>query len=292
MRQRDAALVSFLVLCTSLPARAAAPGASPQARAVQVSLDAALTTSPSGPTVSSLGVASRLAGAYRFASGLGVSLEGAASSVSLDIQGRSAQSGTFLGNLLLGLSFERGLAPGLAGGASFRAGVPLALYPGGIDDNRLAELSYAMAAASQGFRAPYVWQANVVPLVLGAHASWSALDWLTLDGRLAPAYLLSVNQRPSRWASSAQLDAIASHQSLFAHVGLTHFFSTLPLENRDRAQAALRLGAGALVRGQRYLIELSIGLDGPYGALQSSPHPWWGLGIAVDLSLGAERPLR
>lgn len=289
----------LLALCSGVPARArdhGSDGSQPQRevtqpqRAARVKLATAMTTSPSGPTVRSLGAASRLAGEYRFASGLGVSLEGGASAVSLDLEGQGSRSGTFPGNLLLGLSFERWLQPRLQVAASFRAGAPLALYPGGIDDNRLAELAYAMAASAGGFREPYLWQANVVPLVAAARASFHPLDWLTLSGQLAPAHLLSVNQRPSRWASATQLDAAASFQPFVAHLGLSHFANTLPLENRDRDQAALRFGAGALVYGQRLMLDAAIGLDGPYGALQSAPHPWWGIGISADMSFGAELP--
>jgi hypothetical protein len=68
-----------------------------------------------------------------------------------------------------------------------------------------------------------------------------------------------------------------------------HFVSALPLENRDRDQVALRFGGGALVHAQRFTISASIGLDGPYGAFQSSPHPWWGVGVTADVSLGEPR---
>jgi hypothetical protein len=262
----------------------------PQRGGAHLGIEAAMTTSPNGPTVDTLGGALRLAGDYRFPSGLGVSLEGGVSTVSLEIEGQSPRQGTFFGNALLGVSFERWLRPGLNAGASLRVGAPLALYPGGIDDNRLAELAYMMAASAQGFRDPFLWQANVVPLVLSARASHSASEWLTLSGQLAPAYLISVNQRPSRLAVASQVDAAAVFQPLVAHVGLTHFISTLPLENRERDQLAVRFGAGALLHGQRYLLDLSIGLDNPYGAFQSDPHPWWGIGIVAEVSFGAGTP--
>jgi hypothetical protein len=278
MRRSHSALLLLLGLCRPPPAQAQA----------QLGIAAAMTTSPSGPTVRSLGAALQLAGEYRFGSGLGLSIAGGASSVALDIEGQAPRSGTFPGNLLLGLSLERWLHPGLEGQASVRAGAPLALYPGGIDDNRLAELAYGMAASAHGFREPFLWQPNVVPVIVGARARLHALGWLTLGAQLEPAWLLSVNQRPSRWAHAAQLEAAASFQPFVAQLGLTHFASTLPLENRDRAQTALRGGAGALVHGQRVVLDVSIGLDGPYGALQSAPHPWWGIGVSADLSWGGE----
>lgn len=285
----------LVALCASAVARVRAADspslerALPPARAAHAGVDAMLTTSPSGPTVSSLGGALRLAGDYRFPNGLGVSLEGGIASVSLDVERQRTRSGTFPGNLLLGLFFERRLRPQLELGANFRVGAPFALYPGGIDDNRLADLAYSMAASAQGFREPLIWQMNVVPVTLGAQATLQALDWLTLTGQLAPSYLISVNQRPSRVTVTSHVDAAATLQSLVVHVGVTHFVSALALENRHLDQLALRCGAGAVVSGQRWMLDLSIGLDAPYGAFESAPHPWWGVGIVTDLQFGAGR---
>lgn len=261
----------------------------PSARAAHAGVDAMLTTSPSGPTVSSLGGALRLAGDYRFPNGLGVSLEGGIASVSLDVERQRTRSGTFPGNLLLGMFFERRLQPQLEWGVSFRVGAPFALYPGGIDDNRLADLAYSMAASAQGFREPLIWQMNVVPVTLGAQATLQVLDWLTLTGQLAPSYLISVNQRPSRVVVTSHVDAAATLRSLVARVGVTHFVSALALENRHLDQLALRCGAGAVVSGQRWMLDLAIGLDAPYGAFEGAPHPWWGVGIVTDIQFGAER---
>jgi hypothetical protein len=263
--------------------------AKPTRRAVQVGVDAALTTSPNGPTVSSLGGALSLLAGYRFASGIDVSLAGGVTAVSLDIEGQPTRRGTFPGNVLLGVAFERVLRSAFEVGASFRAGAPVALFPGGIDDNRLAELAYNMAASAQGFRGPFIWQTNVVPLVLGAHASLRPIEWLTLTARVNPAYLLSVNQRPSRLAVASQVDATAALHHLTGHVGLTHFASTLPLENRHLDQLALHFGAGAVMDGQRWMLDFSIGLDAPYGVLEEAPHPWWGIAIVGDAYFGSSR---
>jgi len=274
-----------LALCGSLTSAQAAP----PAPALSLGLDTALTTSPQGPTVSTLGGAVSIAGAYRFAGGLGVSLVGGFTAVSLEIEGQSTRRGTYPGNLLLGASFDCSPLELLDTGVSFQLGAPLALYPGGIDDNRLAELAYTMAASAEGFRAPFLWQTNVVPFVLGARASFRALDWLTLTGHLSPAYLLSVNQRPSRLAVASGLDASVTLEPLMAHAGLWYFASTLPLENRQLDQLAARLGAGTSWQGQRLMLDLSIGLDAPYGAFESAPHPWWGLGVAADVHFGSVR---
>lgn len=295
--QRTRALVaSIAALCASaaVPVLAGDDAGrgereTPPRRAVRVELDSAITTSPSGPTVSAVGGALSLRGAHRFESGLGVSIAGGLSALSLEVEGRSTRAGTFPGNLLLGVTFDPWRDRQLDAAISFEIGAPLALYPGGIDDNRLADLAYTLAASAQGFREPFLWQMNAVPLVLGAHASVHPLDWLTLSGQLAPAYLVSVNQRPSRLAIETCVDAIATVRSLVAHVALEHFASTLPLENRHLDQFAARLGAGAVVGGQRWMLDLSLGIDSPYGAFEDAPHPWWGIGIVGDLQLGEPR---
>jgi hypothetical protein len=163
------------------------------------------------------------------------------------------------------------------------------LYPGGIDDNRLAELAYTMAVSAQGFRDPYVWQMNVVPLVLGARAAFRPLDWLTLAGELSPAYLVSVNQRPSRAAVLAAVDASAAVGQLLGHAGVNYFANSLPLENRELDQVALRFGAGAVLSGQRLLLDMAVGLDAPYGVLQTAPHPFWGICLVVSAGFGPNR---
>ena len=97
----------------------------------------AITTSPNGPTVSAVGGALSLRGGYRFEGGLGVSLAGGLTALSLEVDGRSTRAGTFPSNLLLGVSFEPWRDRQLDAAFSFEVGAPLALYPGGIDDNRL-----------------------------------------------------------------------------------------------------------------------------------------------------------
>jgi len=269
----------------------ATPLAEPSARhAAHVGLDAAFTTSPHGPTVDTFGTALRLAGDYHFENGVALTLDGGFVSESLAVEDDSPRHGVFPGNLLLGAAFERKLRAELDGALSLRVGAPLALYSGGIDDNRLAELAYTVASSAQGFREPFVWQMNVVPLVLGVAAAWHMPRWALLTAELSPSYLISVNQRPSRAALSAHLDWALQHGALIGHVGLNYFASTLPLENRDRDQLALRFGAAILVAKQRVGVDVSFGLDTPYGANQTDPHPWWGMALVVDSYFGPRRP--
>lgn len=287
-RVRSSELLSLLFLSCLTASRALAADAA-SAPPLRLRIDTALSTSPSGPTVDTFAGVAQLGADYRFESGLGASLEGGLTALSLEVDAERARRGVFPGNLLLGVSLSRTL-----GAHAFRArlqlGAPLALYPGGIDDNRLAELAYVVGAVALGFREPFLWQPNVVPLVMGADTTLRLLDGLTLRARLSPAYLVSVNQRPSRAALSAFVDAEAAlGSSAFAHVGLAYFVSTLPLENRQRDQLALRFGAGAVALGQRWLFDVSLGLDAPYGAFEDAPHAWWGAGVSTELSFDGGR---
>jgi hypothetical protein len=279
--RRAVPLIALLVASAPAQLVRAAPK-----RTGHAALDVAFTTSPHGETVSSFGAAFQLEADYRFANGLSAFLRGEFVSTTLDVAGTDPRAGTFPGNAFVGVSFVRELDDRLAFGGSFRAGAPLALYPGGIDDNRLAELSYTMAASALGFGDPFVWQTNAVPIVLAVDASHRPLDWLTLSVELEPAYLVSVNQRPSRAAFAAHFDAAAAVGAVLGHVGFNYFVSQLALENRHHDQLALRFGAGATLHGQRVLLDAVIGLDAPYGASQTAPHPWWGIILAFDATFG------
>jgi hypothetical protein len=294
MRRSGAWLASLAALCGSASAPVLADdeagGRQLEARrAIELSVDSAITTSPNGPSVSTLGGALSVGGAYRLENGLAVSIAGGITALSLAVEGQSTRAGTLPGNVLLGVSLEPWRARQIDAALSLELGAPLALYPGGIDDNRLAELAYTMAASAQGFREPFLWQTNVVPIILGVHATARAFDWLTLSGQLAPAYLVSVNQRPSRAAIMSRLDASATLRSLVARVGLTHFASALALENRHLDQLAAHLGAGAILDGQRWMLDVSLGIDAPYGAFEDAPHPWWGIGLVGDVQFGGQR---
>jgi hypothetical protein len=297
MGRRQLIVVAALaVLACGTVARPAAAGDDalaepPEAarRAVHLGLDVAVTTSPHGPTVDSFGIAPSLEGGYRFTNGLGLTLDGGLVSAALTVEDEPSRHGWFPGNALFGASFERRLFRSVEGRASLRAGAPLALYHGGIDENRQAELAYTMATSAQGFRDPYLWQMNVVPLLLGGSVTLRPVDWLLLTAKLEPGYLVSVNQRPSRVAIAAHLDATASYRAFTTHAGLYYFASTLPLENRDRAQLALRFGAGVIVDAQHLGVDVSLGLDDPYGAFQDEPHPWWGVSLVGALNVGPQR---
>lgn len=144
-----------------------------------------------------------------------------------------------------------------------------------------------MASSAQGYREPFVWQMNVVPVVLGLGAVWNVSRWALFTIELSPSYLISVNQRPSRAAIGAHADWAFQQGWFVGHLGLNYFASTLPLENRDRDQLAVRFGAGMLLGEQRLGIDTSFGLDDPYGAFQNDPHPWWGIALVADTYFGA-----
>jgi hypothetical protein len=287
---RRVSVCAFIAATTVAAVATAQDGAN--GRAAHVGVDTAFTTSPHGPTVDTFGAALRLTGDYQFENGLGLTLEGGLVSTSLRVEEEPRRRGIFPGNVLVGASFVRRLASQLAAGASLRVGAPLALYHGGIDENRLAELAYTTATAAQGFREPFVWQMNVVPVVLGGSFVLRAPRWLLLTAELTPAALVSVNQRPSRVAVGAHHDAAATQGAFSGHLGLHYFASTLPLENRERDQLAVRFGVAALLGEQRLGIDVSLGLDDPYGAFRDDPHPWWGISVVGDVVFGRPRAAR
>ncbi|HKO48474.1 MAG TPA: hypothetical protein VJV79_12165 [Polyangiaceae bacterium] len=239
--------------------------------------------------MSSFGAALQLDADYRFANGIGALLRGGFVSTTLNVDGTAPRGGTFPGNAFAGITYARELGAGFDGRLSLRVGAPLALFPGGIDQNRLAELAYTMAASAQGYRDPFVWQTNALPVVVSAKTALLALDWLTLSFELEPAYVISVNQRPSRLACAAHFDATAVAGVIVGHAGFNYFLSSLALENHEFDQLALRFGAGTTLHGQRVLLDAAIGLDDPYGAFQSQPHPWWGIILALTANFGPSR---
>jgi hypothetical protein len=217
---------------------------------------------------------------------LGLALDAGVAGVSLDVEGRDSRGGAHAGNLLLGGSFTWTAAPALELRVCVRAGAPLATYPGGIEENRLAELDYLIALNAQGLREPFVWLTNVVPVVLDARAAWRAHPRLTLVGLLAPAALLSVNQRPSRVALSARADGFLSAGPIFGRLGVAYFLSSLALENAEHDQLSLGAGVGVEAAAQRLSLDLALGLDAPYGVGVPHPAPSWGIALVADLRFG------
>ncbi|MEZ4407758.1 MAG: hypothetical protein R3A52_14990 [Polyangiales bacterium] len=251
--------------------------------AARARVDVAVTAGPSGEGVSSFAAATRLSGGYRFSGGFGLTAALGFVGNAVSAEGQADRGGVRFGNALLGVDRALWLAPAFNLRAGLRVGAPLAVFPGGIAENRLAELSFTQAAVALGYRDPFVWEPNAVPIVLDLEGAWRASRHLTVEARVAPALLVSVNQRPTRLALAAGADAVLTVGPFVGHAGLSYFLRTLALENEHLDQLSAGLGAGVSIGAQRILLDATVALDAPYGIAVSGPRPSWGVALVADL---------
>lgn len=280
-----------LIMLTAPPLRAeptrtstsvvAGPFAFSPALALETSL--AFSPTPSAPDVSTVGLSGLLSGRYRRPSGLEFGLDLGLSGVSLAVAGRETIGRLALANVLLGVGYRRALAPAWRGAVGLRVGAPLATFPGGIVENRATELAHLVAAAARGFRDPFPFTMNVIPVVLDLSAEHELSRWLRVSGELAAAALVSVNIRPSRFALRAALEAEASFEPFSIRSRLNYLVNTQALENHDLDQLSAGVGLGLALGCHTLRIDFNFGLDEPYGLTRNSPAPTWGMVLGVEL---------
>lgn len=251
------------------------------ALALEASL--AFSPTPSAPDVSTVGLSGLLGARYRRPSGLEFGLDLGLSGVSLAVAGRETVGRLALANVLLGVGYRRALGPEWRGAAGLRVGAPLATFPGGIAENRATELAHLVAASARGFRDPFPFLMNVIPVVLDLSAEHDLSRWLRVSGELAAAALVSVNVRPSRLALRAALEAEASFEPFSVRSRLNYLLSTLALENHDLDQLSAGLGLGLALGAHTLRLDFNFGLDEPYGVTRDSPAPTWGMVLGAEL---------
>jgi len=272
-------------LCLLLGARNGYAGGEPKNGSF-VSTSLAFFAMTEDSQVLGLGSSLVLSGAYRFSNRLRIGGTWGGVWGSIETASFAKRHAIGPANLLLHADFplQKGALSLQIGG---RLGLPLALFwKGTIPDNRALEFSYLGAANSRGWRSPYLWEMNALAIIPTLRASFAFLEQTGVEFDLAPALLLSMNSRPSRFALQMSVAWFWRWSAFTGRLGWNAFVRSLPLENNDVAQHTLWLGvAWSLQPAIQMTLDGHLLLGAPYGVdVQSSPKPSWGITLGLKHS--------
>lgn len=182
-------------------------------------------------------------------------------------------------NIMLGIRKRHvHLFGAVNGELSFHSAVPLALLRGDLTEKRLTETNYFTAASAAGWRDPFPWLLNTLPLLIGVQAQSVLTEGTTLRCALRPAYLISLNEYDSRAALSTELSIEQQLlDKLNVHAGVSCWASTQSLENNDRVQSSMFLELRLHTEGHLFGLGVNVNLDAPYGVIAREKKTEWGL---------------
>lgn len=282
MTHRSAVYVIGLVLAmvfVGMPFRAVAEG--PQ---LGVQAAVAVPPMPQGEGVTGLTVSPWIETGVTFDGELHMGIQWGCTMVRLTRSGYERSARFDAGNPLFFLRYH-GIANGdrLHYRVGIRAGIPLATFPGSIPSNRLAEFNYNNANSAYGWRDPYPWLMNVVPVVLDGQVTFGPRSPIGLDVQISPCYLFSVNARSSYAAISSRAEARLNVGSIEIHAGTSWFISGRSIENNDHDQHAVWIGSTVDLSVGRLRLDVNMNVDPPNGIQVKGPKPIGGVVVGVVL---------
>lgn len=245
-----------------------------------VELATTATLAPSTDDVTSTHLAETLSAGLRLGPRLTLTLDATLAFTSFRPSGRERRTSTRVGNPLLAAHLTLLGDPRHTLRLGLGVAPPLVLAPGGLDANAAAAFADRVALEARGTQAPWLWSNNAVPIVLPASVEVKLARRFEVTWEAQPAYLLSVNRRPSRLALDSTLRGGLAAGSWRPELALHAYAQSVPIRDGDYAQlsaaAALRYDQPQWwARG-----ELAVNLDGPAGFGETNRTPW-------GLTLGA-----
>lgn len=254
-------------------AGAGRPRLGPEHKA-SVELATTASLAPSTADVRASHLAETLSAGLRLQPRLVLTLDATLAFTSFRARGRERRTSTRLGNPLLAAHLTLLERPQHRLELGFGTAPPLVTAPGGLDANSAATFSDRVAWEARGTQAPWLWSNNAVPLVVLASLETRLSRRFHARMEAQPAYLLSVNRRPSRIGLDSTvrlgLHAGAWHPELAVHI----YAQSVPIRDGDYAQLsvapALRYEQPGWCAGG----ELAVNLDGPAGFGEANRTPW------------------
>jgi hypothetical protein len=240
----------------------------------------AISLAPVSDEVSAASVSPILGARYTFTNGFHFEAQAGLTALRLNRIGYGSTNNVRVGNPILAGGYRWESIDGQKKyEVNLRTGIPLATFPGKIPDNRLVEFNYNNANCAYGWKDPYLWLMNVLPIVINAQVAGAVTNNFTYDVCLSPAYLVSVNSRPSRFAISATAELDYTISDIHLRAGAASFFSGLSLENNDCDQHSLWIGSNIHFLDMETRIDVHLNVDQPNGILSTGPKPTWGVAI-------------
>jgi hypothetical protein len=235
---------------------------------------------PSTDDVTAAHLAQTLAASLRLAPRLALTLDATLGFTTFRPSGRERRTSTRLGNPLLAAHLMLLDEPRHSVELGLGVAPPLVTAPGGLDANSAAVFADRVALEARGTQAPWLWSNNAVPVVLPASVEVQVAQRFRLRLEAQPAYLISVNRRPSRVALDSTLWGTLSAGSWLPELALHGYVQSVPIRDGDYAQ----LSVATALRYDRHRWwargELAVNIDGPAGFGETNRTPW---GVTVGV---------
>lgn len=275
---KRAPLIASIAVAAFMAGAARADGVGRQHLAAgdraSVELATTATLAPSTADVTTTHLAETLSAGLRLGARLTLTLDATLAFTSFRPSGRERRTSTRLGNPLLAVHSTLLEGPQRTLRVGLGVAPPLVLAPGGLDANSAAAFADRVALEARGTQAPWLWANNAVPIVVPASVAVRVARRFEVTWEAQPAYLLSVNRRPSRVALDSTLRGGLSLGSWLPELALHGYAQSVPLRDGDYAQ----LSAAAALRYEqpRWWArgELAVNLDGPAGFGETNRTPW------------------
>jgi hypothetical protein len=237
---------------------------------------------PSTEDVTAVHLAETLAASLRVGPRLALTLDATLGFTSFRASGRERRTTTRLGNPLLAIHLTLLDEPRHTVELGLGVAPPLVTAPGGLDANSAATFGDRVALEARGTQSPWLWSNNAVPIVLPAGVEVQMAQRLRIRWEVQPAYLISVNRRPSRVALDSTLRASFQADTWVPELALHGYTQSVPIRDGDYAQ--LSVATALRYERPRWWArgELAVNLDGPAGFGETNRTPW-----GVTLGVGA-----
>lgn len=205
---------------------------------------------------------------------------------SLTRQGFESQQTIIPSNIIIGIGKSFNSKVGNQAAVSLFATIPLALYwSDNIDSKKLAEFSYTSTISSQGWRNPYQWIINSLPLGVNFTQEINVHPTLSIKLNLIPSYIIALNNRPSGFASSQSFDIQYTISDIMIACGMNHYLTTLNLENNDKNQSSIGIGFYKKFTSDVLFFDGNINIDMPNGWTSVTDKTYWGIRLGYTYSL-------
>lgn len=239
-----------------------------------VELATTASLAPSTDDVEALHLAETVAASLRLAPHLALTLDATLGFTTFRPSGRERRTSTRLGNPLLALHLMLLEEPRHTVELGLGAAPPLVTAPGGLDANSAAVFSDRVALEARGTQGPWLWSNNAVPIVLPASVEVHAGQRFQVRLEAQPAYLISVNRRPSRLALDSTLRGSFTAGSWQPELALHGYVQSVPIRDGDYAQ--LSVATALRYEQPRWWArgELALNVDGPAGFGETNRTPW------------------
>jgi hypothetical protein len=254
-----------------------------QENGLNYDLAVGFTLSPNTEDVSAFSISPKLEIVYGFQNNWNVGASIGLGYLKLNRINYGTESSFDLGNLIISVGKRKiNLIANTLFSVKFKAGIPLATYPGNIPDNRITEFNYNNGNSSFGWKDPFTWLMNIIPITTEFNITTQINNEFSLLIKAEPAYLISINSRPSQFCLSGILGLNTNIGATELRIGWITFYSSLSLENNIHTQNSMFIGTNMNLFSKIYQIDFNLNIDEPNGIIEKTAKPNWGINLKTS----------